>query len=121
VSLFGSDAEGPQILPLSCGGKGRSDDDEKRAENILKGRAKIEHFSASICIHRRLFLLYYLIVNKNKQSTAGAGQQSGSRGGKKRSEDKAHSKKRKDKKRKQTGQKAGETGWITIPENGSKS
>ena len=66
MSLFESDAEEPQILPLSCGEKDHSDDKEKRVENVSKDRAKIEHFPASICIHRRLFILYYLIVNKKQ-------------------------------------------------------
>ena len=38
-----------------------------------------------MCIHTGPFILYYLVVNKNKQTTAGAGQQFRSRGGKKRS------------------------------------
>ena len=71
-----------------------------------------------MCIHSSPFILYYRIVNKNKQGTQAQDSSSGAAEERKEAKDKADSKKREDKKRKQAGANAGETGWITIPEKG---
>jgi hypothetical protein len=67
LSMYEDGAEAPRILPLPSGKKTALMTGEGRRKSIVKYRAKIEHFQASMCIHRGAIFLYYFIVNKNKQ------------------------------------------------------
>ena len=76
-----------------------------------------------MCIHSRPFILYYRIVNKNKQGTQAQGANPDAAGKGKKRNQKTQRKKRKQKERTDHSESkqiheanAGETGWITIPE-----